>query len=150
MLKRAHSRTRWRIAIVIIAVTFGVLTVISGGRALFGDAAAQAAVGDAVPFVLWSNFVFGFLYVLAGIGVYLQYPWAAILSAAIAIMTILVFCAFGWHVVTGGAFEMRTVGAMFLRSGVWIAIAIYARTASTSDLPENGTANSDGNNEVNL
>ena len=44
------------------------------------------------------------------------------LSALIAIATIITFAGFGWHVASGGAFEMRTLGAMILRSGVWIAI----------------------------
>jgi hypothetical protein len=37
-----------------------------------------------------------------------------------------VFAAFGLHVVAGGAFEARTVGAMALRSLVWVAIAVAA------------------------
>ena len=36
---------------------FGVLTIVSGGVALFGGSDARAAVGDAVPFVLWFNFL---------------------------------------------------------------------------------------------
>ena len=36
-----------------VAVLFGLLTIGSGGRVLFGGPAAAAAAGDAVPFVLW-------------------------------------------------------------------------------------------------
>jgi len=50
--------------LAVIAMAFGALTVFSGGRALFGDAQARAAVGNAVPFVLWFNFLAGFAYVL--------------------------------------------------------------------------------------
>jgi hypothetical protein len=102
-------------------VFFGILTVLSGGRVLFGGEAARAAVGNAVTFVLWFNFTAGFIYVIAGIGLFLWRRWAAPLSAAIAISTLVVFVAFGWHVATGGAFEMRTVGAMTLRSGFWVS-----------------------------
>jgi len=35
------------------------------------------------------------------------------------------FCRFRVHVALGGAFEARTVGAMLLRSIVWIAIAVF-------------------------
>jgi hypothetical protein len=122
----APGRPRWALVAAVAAVLFGILTVLSGGRALFGGEAARAAVGNAVPFVLWFNFAAGFLYILAGIGLFLWRRWAAQLSAAIAIATLVVFAAFGWHVALGGAFEMRTVGAMILRSGVWIAIAILA------------------------
>ncbi len=120
------SRPRWALVAAIASIIFGILTVLSGGQALFGGDAARAAVGDAVAFVLWFNFAAGFFYVLAGIGLFLWRRWAATLSAIVAIATLLVFAGFGWHVATGGAYEIRTVGAMFLRSGIWIAIAIAA------------------------
>ena len=53
------------------AVVFGGLTVFSGANALFGDAAARASVGQAVGYVLWFNFLAGFVYVLAGLGLWL-------------------------------------------------------------------------------
>jgi hypothetical protein len=120
------SRPRWAFAAAVVAVLFGALTIWSGGHALFGGTAARAAVGNAVGFVLWFNFLFGFFYMLAGVGLLLWKRWAAWLSAAIAITTLFVFAAFAWHVAAGGAFEMRTVWAMMLRAGVWIAIAVPA------------------------
>ena len=110
----------------VVAILFGVLTIIAGGHALFGGEAARIAVGAAVPFVLWFNFAAGFAYVVAGIGLLRRSRWAVWLSALIAISTIAVFLAFGVHVVSGGAYEIRTVGAMALRSLVWITIAIVA------------------------
>ena len=111
---------RWDILIAAVVVTlFGLLTVLSGGRALFGGPEARAAVGDAVPFVLWFNFLAGFAYVTAGIGLMLQTNWAAKLSIAILVATVLVMIAFGVHVLLGGAYEMRTVWAMNLRTVVW-------------------------------
>lgn len=111
---------RWDILIAAVVVTlFGLLTVLSGGRALFGGLEARAAVGDAVPFVLWFNFLAGFAYVAAGIGLILQTNWATKLSIAILVATVLVMIAFGVHVLLGGAYEMRTVWAMSLRTVVW-------------------------------
>ena len=111
---------RWDILITAVVVTlFGLLTVLSGGRALFGGPEARAAVGDAVPFVLWFNFLAGFAYVTAGIGLMLRTNWAAKLSIAILVATVLVMIAFGVHVLLGGAYEMRTVWAMNLRTVVW-------------------------------
>jgi hypothetical protein len=40
--------------------------------------------------------------------------------------TLITFAAFGVHVATGGAYEMRTVAAMSLRSLVWLLIAAAA------------------------
>lgn len=65
-MTRATSIGQWIAAGV--GVVFGALTIVSGGQALFGSAAAQTAVGNAVPFVLWFNFLSGFVYVLVGLG----------------------------------------------------------------------------------
>ena len=105
-----------------VAVIFGLLTIVSGGRALFGG----VDMGAVVPFVLWFNFLAGFAYVLAGIGLWRGADWAPMLSLAIAAATAAVFAVFLWHVGTGGAWEGRTMGAMVLRTGVWIAIALLA------------------------
>ena len=102
-----------------VAVIFGLLTIVSGGRALFGS----ADMGAVVPFVLWFNFLAGFAYVLAGIGLWRGAGWAPMLSLGIAVTTAAVFVAFLWHVGSGGGWEARTMGAMILRTGVWTAIA---------------------------
>lgn len=105
-----------------IAVLFGALTVVSGGRALFGG----VDMGAVVPFVLWFNFCAGFAYVAAGLGLWRGADWARWLSLAIAVATAAVFAAFLWHVAQGGAWEARTKGAMILRTTVWAVIAATA------------------------
>lgn len=119
-----------------VAVLFGLLTVLSGGRALFGEPEARAAVGDAVPFVLWFNFLAGYAYVAAGIGLILRTTWAARLSVAILVATVLVMIAFGVHVLLGGAYEMRTVWAMSLRTVVWGVVVGLAIRNPTEPAPE--------------
>lgn len=109
-----------------LAALFGLASIASGGGALFGGEAARAMAGNAVPFVLWFNFLAGFAYVAAGAGMFAMKRWAFGLAAAIAVATILVFFAFAAHVMTGGAYEMRTVGAMTLRSVFWIAMVAAA------------------------
>jgi hypothetical protein len=107
-----------------VAVLFGAASVLSGGRVLFGDGAAQA--GDYVPFVVWFNFLAGFAYVAAGIGLWLRRRWAPLLALALALLTALVFAAFGAYILGGGAFEVRTIAAMSLRTVVWFSIAALA------------------------
>ncbi len=120
-------------AAAAVAVVFGIATIRAGGSVLFGDG-AQAA-GNVVGFVLWFNFLAGFAYVAAGAGLWLRRRWSAQLALTIAAATVLVFAAFGVHVAEGGAFEMRTVWAMTLRSVVWISIAILAFPAITREAP---------------
>src|SRR5664279_1988869 len=126
MTDGVSGRPRWAIAAGILAVLFGVVTVFEGGRMLFGRPEIRASAGNIVPFVLWFNFIAGFAYLMAGVGLLLWKRWAAQLSAGIALTTLAVFAAFGIHVALGGAFEARTVGAMMLRSIVWIAIAMFS------------------------
>jgi hypothetical protein len=133
-----RRRPRFALVAAAIAIVFGVLSLMFGGRALFGGAEARAEMGNVVPFVLWFNFLCGFLYILAGIGLILWRRWGALLSAGIAAATLLVFAAFGWHIASGGAFEMRTVGAMILRTGIWFAIAVPACRALARPGPAGG------------
>jgi hypothetical protein len=113
-------------AVAAGAVVFGILTIIAGGRALFGGLEARAEVGNAVPFVLWFNFGAGFVYVLSGAGLFARRKWAAWLAGLILLATLGVFGAFGFHVLQGWAYEMRTVGAMIVRTVVWAIITAVA------------------------
>lgn len=118
-----RDRPRWLTAVSIFAILFGFLTLKEGGSVLFIDGAARKAAGNYVPFVLWFNFSAGFLYIAAGIGLWRKRRWASRLAVLIAALTLLVFAAFGVHVVRGGLYELRTVMAMALRSLVWLAIS---------------------------
>lgn len=118
----------WLRVLSLVAIGFGLLTIKEGGMTLSGDAKAVAAAGAYVPFVLWFNFLAGFAYVIAGVGLWMQRRWAAWLAVIIAVATALVFVAFGMHVASGGAYAQRTVVAMSLRLMVWAAIAGFAWT----------------------
>jgi len=113
-------------AISLVAIGFGLLTIKEGGMTLSGDEAAVSAAGNYVPFVLWFNFMAGFAYVIAGAGLWMRQRWAVWLAVAIAAATVLVFAAFGAHVISGGLYEKRTVIAMSLRTLVWITIGAIA------------------------
>jgi hypothetical protein len=115
--------------VAAVALAFGLATMASGGRTLFGGEAQRLAAGAYVPFVLWFNFVAGFAYVAAGAGLWMRQRWAVVLAWLIAITTLLVFAALGVHVSGGGAYEARTVAAMTLRSLVWLGIAWAASRA---------------------
>ncbi|HRQ48402.1 MAG TPA: hypothetical protein PK725_15715, partial [Rhodocyclaceae bacterium] len=82
--------------------------------------------GNVVPLVLWFNFVAGFFYIAAGVGLLLRRRWGSRVAVALAFATLVVFAIFGIHVATGGAYEMRTVAAMTLRSAFWVTLALVA------------------------
>ena len=119
----ANRKVNW---IAIAAIVFGVVTVLTGGRALFGSSESRADFGNVVPFVLWFNFLAGFVYIVAGAGLMLRKRWAVYTSLFVAVSTTLVFVAFGVHVIGGGAFERRTIGALAIRSLFWIGVTIVS------------------------
>ena len=132
----AHNgRGIWMRVIAQIAIGFGLMTIREGGAVLFYDGAGRDAAGSYVPFVLWFNFLAGFAYVIAGVGLWMRRRWATWLAMAIAVATALVFLAFGVHVALGGAWERRTVIAMTLRTLVWVGIAAIAWRRSTANAP---------------
>ena len=120
------SRPRWIIVPAIIAIAFGVLTIYSGSAILVSDGPERAAAGAYVPFVLWFNVFAGLAYIIAGIGLYNWRRWAVYLSILVAVATLLVFAAFGVHIMRGGSYEVRTIVAMSLRSTVWLINASFA------------------------
>jgi hypothetical protein len=106
-----------------VAIAFGALTIVSGGRTLLG----LADMGAVVPFVLWFNTLAGPAYILAGLGLWQARRWAFLLSLAIFAATLLAFAGLGLHIINDGAFEMRTVFAMGFRTVVWGGTTLVAR-----------------------
>ncbi len=118
--------------VAALSLLFGVVTIVAGGSVLFGDDAARRLAGDVVAFVLWFNFVAGFLYILAAAGLWRGSAWALRLSGLIALLNLAVLVALAIHIAGGGAYELRTVLAMGFRTLVWTAIYFYARRFFTS------------------
>jgi hypothetical protein len=110
----------------IVAFMFGLLTIKSGGSVLFIDGADRQAAGNYVPFVLWFNFLAGFVYIIAGAGIWMKKQWAAKLAVLIAAATLIVFAILGLYILNGGMYEMRTIIAMSFRSIIWVIIAVFA------------------------
>lgn len=119
------KHSRWLGALALFAVLFGLLTLVSGGSVLFDSAARQAA-GNYVSFVLWFNFLAGFAYIIAGVGLWMWQRWAVWLSFLIAGATLVVFIIFGGYILSGGSYELRTLGAMSLRTVIWFVISVVA------------------------
>ncbi len=126
MQSTAITRSRWLGAVAVIAVVFGVLTLVSGGRTLFNAEARQQA-GNFVGFVLWFNFLAGLVYVVAGVGLWFRQRWSIWLSFVITAATFFVFAAFAVQIWRGGSYEMRTVAAMGVRTLTWLAVFLVAK-----------------------
>ncbi len=116
----------WLWPVIIISIAFGVLTIKSGGAVIFIDGVDRQAAGNYVNFIVWFNFIAGFLYILAGLGFLFNQNWTLKLAVAIAVTTIMLFAVFVVYIVMGGSYEMRTIIAMSLRSVTWISFSLVA------------------------
>lgn len=121
-----NKGSAWLKPTAVLAILFGLLSVMSGGAVLFSGEAAEQAAGAYVGFVLWFNFLGSFAYMAAGLGLWFQQRWGVILACLIAAATLLVFAAFGLHVAGGAPYEMRTVWALSFRLGTWLVISLIA------------------------
>jgi phosphatidylserine synthase len=132
MKSPATLRSPWLVALSVVAIVFGLMTLVSGALTLF-NAEVQRSAGNFVGFVLWFNFLAGLAYVVAGVGLWLRQRWAVWLSFAIAAATVFIFAAFGMQVWRGGSYEMRTVWAMAFRAVTWLVISTvaYAKLITT-------------------
>lgn len=117
------KRPTWVWIAAPLALVFGLVTIKAGGSVLFFDGPARQAAGNYVPFVLWFNFLAGFVYLVAASGLWWLRRWAPPLAAVIALATLLVFAFMAIFIFTGGEYELRTVIAMLIRSTVWLGIA---------------------------
>ncbi len=124
-----QSKPAWVNFIALIALIFGGMTLFSGGSVLFADGQARADAGNYVPFILWFNFIAGFFYIAASVGIFTWQKWGLTLSRLIFIATVIASIGLAGYITTGGRFEMRTVMAMALRSVVWLAIVVAVGTA---------------------
>lgn len=123
-----HSRSQ-RIS-ALTAALFGAVTLFAGGRVLLGLAEAGYVV---VPAVLIFNTLMGAFYLLAAVLIVTRLEMGrraagVIATANLAVLTyVLVLRA------SGGAVANDTLGAMTLRTVVWVGIfAVLSRTLRRS------------------
>ncbi|HEA26645.1 MAG TPA: hypothetical protein ENH92_05925 [Ectothiorhodospiraceae bacterium] len=121
--------------VAIVALVFGALTVKAGGLVLFSEGEFHQLQGSFVPFVVWFNFIAGFAYIIAAIGIFCMCAWSIQLSYAIAIASASFFILFGMHVIGGGSYELHTVVVMTIRTLLWIAISfvVHSKIIPASD-----------------
>lgn len=113
-----------------IAILFGIVTLISGGSALFVLHEIAEPAAKIVPFVLYFNFAAGFAYIVTGAGLILLRPWSPAFAAAIALVTSVVFAGLGAWILAGNAYEVRTVVAMSLRAAFWWSVSAVSIVGS--------------------
>ncbi len=100
----------------IILMLFGLLTIFMGGSVIFDLFNIRAKEGNYVLFVVWANFICGFLYVIAAAGFYKARSWTIKPLTVALIILLFTFMALYIYIQNGEAYENKTLMAMTFRT----------------------------------
>ncbi len=128
--KERGAKPVLRYILAAVALIFGAATIKAGGDVLFFNEQARSTAGNYVPFVVWANFIGGFLYATAGLLILFRSTQAFRISVLIAALTVAVLIALGIHIAVGGVYETRTLAAMVFRIVVWVTISLVLHKAN--------------------
>lgn len=120
--------------LAIILMLFGLLTVFLTSSVIFDWFGIRAKEGNYVLFVVWANFIAGILYWVTAIGIFRNKTWivkSLLLGLVVLIIGQILFFV---HVIGGGLYETKTVGAMIFRIAMTILFAVFASMINRPDL----------------
>ena len=110
----------------IALALFAAFTIFMSGSVIFDLFGIRAKEGNYVLFIVVANFICGFLYFLAAIGLLMHKKWSnTLLISALGIL-LVAFLGLMWHVEAGGLYEMKTVKALGFRFMVTLLFAILS------------------------
>lgn len=118
---------RYFIAIVLIA--FALVTIFMSSSVIFDWFGIREKEGNYVSFIVWANFIAGFLYLISAYGLLKARKWTFRLLMGIAIGLLIALIVLALYINKGGVFEFKTVGAMSFRiilTSVFSVIAYYS------------------------
>ena len=102
---------------------FALITVFMSGSVIFDLFGIRAKEGNYVLFIVVSNFISGFIYLIAAYGLFFGRTWTTrLLVFATSILTIS-FVGLIWHISSGGIYEQQTVKAMLFRIAITAVFA---------------------------
>ena len=129
---RIHANLA-KIAIILSAI-FGLLTVFAGGSVLLDLFGFREKEGHYVLFVVWANFICGFLYLFASYGFLTNKTWTkSILGLCIWILIVAGIGFTGW-IINEKVYETKTIFALTFRLLLTIGLWWVARGVARNQL----------------
>lgn len=99
----------------IILTAFGLLTLYLSSSILFDWFGVRAKQGNYVLFIVGANILCSILYLTAAYGLYKRKEWTFKLLLTALILLSIGFIGLNVHIIMGGLYETKTVGAMIFR-----------------------------------
>ena len=112
--------------VVAVLTVFGLLTMFLSTSVIFDLFDVRAKEGNYVLFVVWSNFISSFLYLISVYGLLSSKKWTfRTLGLATLILTIA-FVGFLFYIQSGGIHETKTISAMVFRIFLTLGFTLFA------------------------
>lgn len=110
-----------------VLLFFGLVTIFAGGSVILDLFGMREKEGNYVLFVVWANFICGFLYVAASYGFFKRKTWTSFILSAATWILIIAFGGLLIHIQAGGIYENKTIVAMIFRTSLTIVLLGIAR-----------------------
>ncbi|MBK6867392.1 MAG: hypothetical protein IPG98_05480 [Burkholderiales bacterium] len=107
-------------ALALIAIAFGVLTLFAGTRVLSGVDPGYVVF---TPLLVY-NVAMGFIYIVAGVLAWRRLAAGRLLAGIIFVLNAVVLAAIVYLYQSGAAVASQSVGAMSLRTVVWLLLFV--------------------------
>lgn len=101
--------------IAALIAAFGLMTLFMSGSVIFDLFDIRAKEGNYVQFVVISNFICSFIYLIAAFGFIKNKVWTTKILIIAIVVLLLAFIGLIIHINSGGVYETKTVGAMIFR-----------------------------------
>ncbi|MEZ4945049.1 MAG: hypothetical protein R2804_05950 [Cyclobacteriaceae bacterium] len=105
---------------------FALLTLFMSGSVIFDLFGIREKEGNYVLFIVLTNFVAGFLYLLSAYGLFSGKVWTTRLLTITTGILIVSFFGLLFHINSGGVYEAQTVKAMIFRISLTAVFTVLA------------------------
>ncbi len=97
---------------------FGLVTLFMSTSVIFNLFNIRAHQGHYVLFVVWANFFSGLLFIAATFAFWKRKAWARVPLIVSLALLVVTFVGLVIYIITGGAYETKTIAAMIFRIAV--------------------------------
>ena len=112
--------------VVAVLTGFGLLTIFLSTSVIFDLFDIRAKEGNYVLFVVWSNFISSFLYLISVYGLLTSKFWTFKILGLSTLILSIAFIGFLIYIQSGGIHENKTVGAMVFRIALTLGYTLFA------------------------
>lgn len=113
----------FRYVIAIALIAFASATLFMSNSVIFDWFGIREKEGDYVPFIVYTNFIAGLLYLISAYGLIKAKKWTLRVLIGTALLLATALIALALHINSGGIFELKTVGAMIFRIALTIVFS---------------------------